>query len=54
MHRPYDHLGPNNPVCGVLQPGTWVVGRFMSDKLMDQHAAEIFQAGNQWCLYIMG
>jgi hypothetical protein len=54
MHRPYEHLSPNNPVRGVLQPGTSVVGGFMSDRPMDQHAAEIWQAGNQWSLYVMG
>jgi len=54
MHRPYDGLTANNPVDGILQPGTFVSGRFMSDKPMDQHAAEIFQAGNEWYLYVMG
>jgi hypothetical protein len=54
LHRPYDYLSPNNPARGVLQPGTAVVGSFMSDKPMDQHAAEIWQAGNQWSLYVMG
>ena len=54
MHRPYDSLGANNPVAGILQPGTSISGRFMSDRPMDQHAAEIWQAGNQWYLYVMG
>lgn len=54
MHRPYDHLGQTNPVRGVLQPGTSFVGSFMSERPMDEHAAEIWQAGNQWHLYIMG